>query len=112
MIAEQYQFTMQVNDGSSAQGSAAVLPGGVRVLPFKFGPTISRIQSAATGLPFLSTAPRMLVSIYGNDLTMSTQTALSQPLPTELGGATVFVAGHTIELLYPSPLKINEALSA
>jgi len=112
MIAQQYQFTMQVNDGSSAQGQAGVVPGGIRVLTFKSGPTVFRIQSAAAGLPFLSTAPRMLVSIYGRDLATSTQTALIQPLPTELGGATVLLGGQPIGLPYASPVQINAALPA
>ncbi|HVP46370.1 MAG TPA: alpha/beta fold hydrolase [Bryobacteraceae bacterium] len=110
MIAQPYQFTMQVTDGTSTQAQATVAPGGTHVVSFKSGPVLFKIQPAAAQLPFLSTAPRMIVSIYGRDLAMSKEAALNQPLPPELAGTTVLLGGQPIGLLYASPEQINAVL--
>jgi uncharacterized protein (TIGR03437 family) len=57
-------------------------------------------------------APDSIASMYGMNLATSTQSALSQPLPTQLGGASIMVtdaAGgqQPAPLIYASPTQIN-----
>lgn len=60
----------------------------------KAGPQIALVAPSAARLPFLSLAPRMLVSIYGNNLASS----------------TVSVNGQTLALNYSSDRQINALL--
>ena len=48
-----------------------------------------------------------LVSIFGGEMTDVSLAATSLPLPTELGGITVYVSGIAAKLLYVSPNQIN-----
>jgi uncharacterized protein (TIGR03437 family) len=52
-------------------------------------------------------APGTLASIFGENLAPSTATADGVPLPRELGGVSVTVAGSAAPLLYVSPAQIN-----
>jgi uncharacterized protein (TIGR03437 family) len=52
-------------------------------------------------------APGCWVSIYGTDLALSTASASSTPLPTNLGATSVTVDGHPAALLYVSPTQVN-----
>jgi uncharacterized protein (TIGR03437 family) len=48
-----------------------------------------------------------IVSIFGQNLAASTQSATSTPLPTSLGGTTVTVEGFPAPLFFVSPNQIN-----
>lgn len=52
-------------------------------------------------------APGTLASIFGENLSPSAATAGGLPLPRELGGVSVTVAGSAAPLLYVSPAQIN-----
>ncbi|HEY6389922.1 MAG TPA: hypothetical protein VIX89_01520, partial [Bryobacteraceae bacterium] len=69
-------------------------PGGYAVVIDKAGPQIALIAPSAARLPFLSLAPRMLISIYGNNLT----------------GGVVSVNGQTLALNYSGEHQINALL--
>ncbi len=70
------------------------MPGGYTVVIDKPGPQIALITPSAARLPFLSLAPRMLISVYGNNL----------------AGATVSVDGQTLALNYSGDHQINALL--
>ena len=72
----------------------APAPGTYAVVISKPGPQIALIAPSAARLPILSLAPRMLISIYGNNL----------------AGATVSVNGQTLALNYTSDRQINALL--
>ena len=52
-------------------------------------------------------APGSLFTLFGSQLSASTEQASSLPLPTRLGGAEVFVNAVRAPLLYVSPTQIN-----
>lgn len=52
-------------------------------------------------------APGALVSIFGENLARGVQPAAAAPLPTSLGGATVFINGLPAPMLYASSGQIN-----
>jgi uncharacterized protein (TIGR03437 family) len=52
-------------------------------------------------------APGTLVSIYGANLAAVQSTAPGTPLPTQLDGAEVLLAGQPLPLLFASPGQIN-----
>lgn len=72
----------------------APAPGTYAVAISKPGPQILLVAPSAARLPFLSLAPRMLVSIYGNNLAAS----------------TVSVNGQTLALNYSSDRQVNALL--
>ena len=51
------------------------------------------VQNAASNIALTSIAPQVLVTIRGQNLATSTETASGFPLPTSLGGATVTFTG-------------------
>jgi uncharacterized protein (TIGR03437 family) len=70
------------------------MSGGYSVVINKAGPQIALITPSAARLPTLSLAPRMLISIYGNNLTAS----------------TVSVDGQTLALNYSGEHQVNALL--
>lgn len=72
----------------------APMAGTYTVLIPKPGPEIALIAPSAARMPFLSLAPRMLISIYGNNL----------------GGSTVMMNGQSLALNYSSDHQINALL--
>jgi uncharacterized protein (TIGR03437 family) len=74
----------------------APMPGGYTVVIDKPGPLVALIAPSAARLLSLSLAPRMLVSLYGNNLT----------------GATVSVNGQTLALNYTGEHQVNALLPA
>ncbi|MGC9948235.1 MAG: hypothetical protein ABSF64_17865 [Bryobacteraceae bacterium] len=69
------------------------------------------VQNAASNIALTSIAPQVLVTIRGQNLATSTETASGFPLPTSLGGATVTFTGTAgplrAPLLYASPTQID-----
>lgn len=74
----------------------APVPGTYTVRIDKPGPRVDLIASSAARLPFLSLAPRMLISIYG----------------VNLAGSTVTVNGEMLPLNYSGDRQINALLPA
>jgi uncharacterized protein (TIGR03437 family) len=72
------------------------VPGTYTVVIDKPGPNLFLVAPAAARLSFLSVAPRMIVSIYGN----------------QLDGSTVSVDGQTLNLFYVGTHQINALLPA
>jgi uncharacterized protein (TIGR03437 family) len=70
------------------------MAGGYSVVIDKAGPQIALITPSAARLPVLSLAPRMLISIYGNNL----------------AGSTVTVDGQTLALNYSGEHQVNALL--
>ncbi len=63
------------------------------------------------GASFLSTlSPGSFVTLFGSNLALSTQLAPSVPLPTVLGGSTIYVAGNQIPVYYASNGQVNAIL--
>ena len=75
-------------------------------------PAIARVQPAAGYVSTYDLAPGSIVSVYGQGLASSALGATSQPLPTELAGASITANGEAIGLLYASGLQINAVLPA
>jgi uncharacterized protein (TIGR03437 family) len=66
------------------------------------------VFNAASFAPITnSVAPGEFVSIFGTNLTNTTQTAQSFPLPTNFGGVQVLVNGVAAPIDYVSPTQIN-----
>lgn len=78
---------------------------------------VSAASYQAAEYPYPPTAPVLsggsLISIFGQNLALETKAATSLPLPTTLGGTSVFYQDafggfrHTVYLLYVSPTQIN-----
>ena len=63
------------------------------------------------GASFLSTlSPGSFVTLFGSNLALSTQLAPTVPLPTVLGGSTIYVAGNQIPVYYASDGQVNAIL--
>ncbi len=63
------------------------------------------------GASFLSTlSPGSFVTLFGSNLALNTQLAPSVPLPTVLGGSTIYVAGNQIPVYYASDGQVNAIL--
>lgn len=61
------------------------------------------VRNAASYTPGI----RGLVTIFGSNLAISTETAATTPLPTTLGGTRVTFGGQAAFLPYVSPKQIN-----
>ncbi len=74
-------------------------------------PEIDTVENTASNLSVTAILPQMLITIKGHNLATSTATATGYPLPTTLGGATVWFNSEGIEYLallnYASPTQIN-----
>lgn len=71
--------------------------------------TISRVAAAASAASFKPTlAAAEIAALFGVGLTSgATESAATQPLPTTLAGAQVFIDGAPAPLFFASPQQIN-----
>src|SRR5215471_13801402 len=69
------------------------------------GPAITAVVNGASYSEGL--APGCWMVIFGNNLASGVQSASTLPLPENLGGASVTVAGLPSRLLYASSTQIN-----
>lgn len=82
-----------------------------RAAGFRPGPEAPRINDSgvvnlnngAVG----SLTPGSPATLYGEQLSSTTEEAASLPFPTSLGGATVFINGWAVPLQFVSPRQIN-----
>jgi uncharacterized protein (TIGR03437 family) len=75
-------------------------------LPFNT-PAI-RSGAAVNGASFRPVvSPGSLMTLYGTDLALATQSAAFSPLPTVLAGAEVLVNGQAIPITFASPGQVN-----
>lgn len=66
------------------------------------------ITGIANGASFSPTfAPGMIVSVFGSNLALGTQSASSVPLPGQMQGTSVTINGFTAPLYYVSPAQLN-----
>lgn len=71
-------------------------------------PTVSQIVNAASLVtPAAGVSPGSLVSIFGTNLGASSMTALTNPLPTSLGGVSVTFDEEPARILFVSSGQIN-----
>jgi uncharacterized protein (TIGR03437 family) len=63
--------------------------------------------SAATFTPGASLTPGSIVSLFGTNLALSTNSAQALPLPSALGGTAVLVGSTVAPLFHVSPFQIN-----
>jgi uncharacterized protein (TIGR03437 family) len=88
-------IAVDVAAGSSTFGNTLnLLPGGTEPLLIKLGPQIARVFSAAAANYPLELAPRMIVAVYG----------------TQMTSATVTAGGSPLTLFYTSTTQINALL--
>jgi uncharacterized protein (TIGR03437 family) len=59
-----------------------------------------------------SIAPDAIVATFGSQLTQSTTSASSVPLPTSMGGINITINGTPAQLLFVSPSQINYVVPA
>ena len=103
-------LTIQAAGDAAQQVKLTPMAGIYAAAVAKPGVLIGRVTAAFGPVPSLHAAPRMIVSIYGQELATATEQAQALPLPEKLGGATVRVAGRPIGLTYASPGQINAVL--
>ena len=65
------------------------------------------IVSSASFDPDLPLSPGTLVTIFGSDLSLDEAAALALPLPLELGGTSIQIAGRVLPLLFVSARQVN-----
>ena len=94
--------------GAVTVSPAITLPA-TTVLPViaKTGPVISRAIPAGSLVFPLNAAPGEFVTIYGANLSTTTQLASAQPYPVQLADVQVLVNGTAVPIEYISPTQIN-----
>jgi uncharacterized protein (TIGR03437 family) len=68
----------------------------------------AQVVNGASFQPTLS--PGSFVTLFGSQLALNTQQAPTVPLPTALGGSTIYVAGNQIPIYYASTGQVNAIL--
>src|SRR5436190_13203690 len=68
---------------------------------------VNAASLAGADQPGWAIAPGAIVSIFGENLARTTRSPDSVPLPRELEGTSVSVAGLSAPLLYVSPTQVN-----
>lgn len=91
--------------GSSTYGAATASTKITVTQAASGAPAISGFTNAASFKT--SYAPGMLMSIFGSQLAPATWSASSVPLPPQVGGVSVTIAGADAPLLYASPTQLN-----
>jgi uncharacterized protein (TIGR03437 family) len=107
--AGQVGLTANAASGSLTR-TVSLPPGAGRAFLVKPGPNVIRVQPAAAAVFPFSFAPRMLIAIYGEALSQSTDQGRSLPLPMLLSDAQVMLNGSPLGLLYASAVQINALL--
>ncbi|MDQ2900204.1 MAG: hypothetical protein M3Y07_10430 [Acidobacteriota bacterium] len=92
MTPRTYSVLYQGNP--SAQVALNVPGGGIRAVPVKLSPAVTRIYPSAAALNALSLAPGMLISAYG----------------TGLSNSTVLLNDAPLQVLYNGDTQVNAAL--
>jgi uncharacterized protein (TIGR03437 family) len=111
-------YSVDANAASARTGSIQVGTQALAVNQAATGPPPPAISQGGVAEPWTYTkgaAPGAWISIYGNNLSNTTQTwspQLGQPLPVTLGGVTVNISGALAPLSYVSPTLINALVPA
>jgi uncharacterized protein (TIGR03437 family) len=93
-----------------ANATATIPKGTYATILVKTGPQISLAIPAAAQVPTLSRAPGMFIAIFGANMTASTLTATTLPLPSILANTQVLVNNIPTSVFYVSPGQINAIL--
>jgi uncharacterized protein (TIGR03437 family) len=73
-------------------------------------PSVAAVTDGASFQANRALSPGTFITIFGSNLASSTSQASSLPLPSSLGGASIFVAGESVPIVYASPTQINAIL--
>ena len=65
------------------------------------------VVNAASFTAGTAVAPGMIASVFGTGLALDTESTPGQPLPSMLGGATVFLNGLRAPMFFASPGQLN-----
>jgi uncharacterized protein (TIGR03437 family) len=99
-----YEGTLAIQGQSSGSGITVSYWGSSVVPSVSPGGVVS---AAAFASAPASLAAGQLISIFGNNLANSTESAVTLPLPNSLGGAGLTIGGKPASLLFASPTQIN-----
>src|SRR5205814_5351732 len=102
-----YQGTITIN--ATGSSNAANSPQTLPVILSVDAPLIGT-NGIVNGASFSRDAivsPGSIVSLFGVNLALATQSASALPLPTTLAGTQVLVGGTAAPLFYVSPTQIN-----
>jgi len=94
-------------DGSTRRGGQVVLNGSVQdtsPVPLVSAGGVVQAASFAAGVPL---APGSLVTVYGSNLSATSGSASSLPLPSELNSVQVVLGNRSLPLLYTSSGQVN-----
>ncbi len=102
-----YQGTITIT--ATASSAAVNSPQTMPVTLAIDAPVVSKngIVNGASFSQDATVSPGSIASLFGVNLSLTTQAAESLPLPTSLGGAQVLVGGKAAPLFYVSPSQIN-----
>ncbi len=89
-------------------GTAPVFEFPVRAAPAT-APAVNSagVVNAASFTGGTAVAPGMIASVFGTGLALDTESTPGQPLPSMLGGATVFLNGLRAPMFFASPRQLN-----
>jgi uncharacterized protein (TIGR03437 family) len=109
-----YQFEAWNGASNSATAAVSVTMTGPVTLIAQMGKSPylgpAAVQNAVGATPDGTVAPGSVVSIFGQNLSVSTAASQSNPLPQALAGTSVMVDGRLLALMYVSPQQINAVL--
>jgi uncharacterized protein (TIGR03437 family) len=99
-------FTASFASGSNVSTTSTLPAATTLPVVAKQGPFITRALPSAANIFPLSVAPGSFVTIYGSNLSSTSEQALP-PYPTKIGDVEVQVNGLDVPLQYASPNQIN-----
>ena len=105
--SSQVTIIAQGQETSPALQGSAQIGGGLQANPAVPVIDAGGVVSAASNTPRQPLAPGSYISVYGENLSLGSNSASSLPLQTELGGTQVILAGKALPLNYAGNGQIN-----
>ena len=103
----QVTIVAQGQEPVPALTGSAQIGGGLQANPAVPVIDAGGVVSAASNAPRQPLAPGSYISVYGNNLSLSSNSASTLPLQTQLGGTQVILAGEPLPLTYAGNGQIN-----